>query len=264
MTETRPSGIPKLQYTESILFEDYIMSQLGWISSLQAQGKRYLSAENFMKLLDDVTEALSLGMLRNRDENRPTKYGLDSLSIWKIKQIWQGEPAIGIFRDPKTFKIIHRRFYYSKAQIAIDRKRGNFPTEIDYKPSLSELKPARPPTTNPLWREIRANVPWNVGMKNIPLADLALIGGFVDNFANNKKPKFLSRDQMSSPAYVSGYISKHYFDESMKELFKRWTPLKTKLHMQIKQIVIDVKFGNENENYTNTSNADYSEETNQV
>lgn len=236
----RESGLPRHSYSESIFLSDWLRDQLGIISGHQGFGKKFFAAEYFMHILPIVETGLRNKLFTSKINGKPLEYKLSQDALEKVNAVWHRNTFVGIFRDRKNpNKIIKSKFFYTMRDL-LKEPRHEMPTEIEEKPSLKNMKPKRPPMTNPLWREIGEKVLWVYAWEGYSLEDISLIGGFNHDFSKfERKPKFRSLEQMKSRKYRTAFVSKNYFDITMELLFEKWTPPRNILYLQMKQLVIN-------------------------
>lgn len=240
--QTRQSGLPRMTYAEPIFFDDTMLGHIGVINGQKQWGKRYAAAENFMSHLDEVIEAIDQGFIFNRNTKEVCKIPLDPEAVRQVKQIWYNNTFIGIFRHPRfNEKILSRKFYYTKQEIRADIDNGFVPSEIEPNPALKRMKPRRPPTTNPLWVEIRESMPMKYCWEGYDVKDLALIGGFGYKIGSMFKPKFTSQEELRDSRYKTRFVSQNYFNIKMDLLFSRWNKPANKIYILWKKIVMDMK-----------------------
>src|SRR3990167_784942 len=239
---TRASGLPRQTYAESIFFDDSMLAETGVIKGHQRFGKRYLAAENLMAHLDEVIEAVKQDFLVNRNTKAICKIQMNPQMVFQCKTVWNKNTFIGIFRDKRhPEKIIYRKFYYSEDEIRKDIQNGIRPNEIEKNPALKNMKPRRPPTTNPLWCEIRESVPFRYAWEGYNVRDLALLGGFVYKFATGIRPRFTRQEELSDPRYKTRFVSHNYFEIKLQLLFSKWQPAANVIYINWKRMIMDTK-----------------------
>jgi hypothetical protein len=92
--------------------------------------------------------------------------------------------------------------------------------EIERKPSLKEMELVRPKHSSPVWREIQGEVPMRYAHEDADLVSLASNdGGFYDEFADGRKPKFTDIKQILTSEDTTCFPSKVYYESSMQTIF---------------------------------------------
>ena len=116
--------------------------------------------------------------------------------------------------------------------------------EIEKKPAFRNMNPVRDITFNPVWREIRDNVPIKYALEGCDLATLASNeGGFFKEFADGRFPLFDSYDKIYNSIDSTYFVSKHYFDKTIEICFKEFLTYFNPLFVQVHKIIEEKKTG---------------------
>ncbi len=99
--------------------------------------------------------------------------------------------------------------------------------EIETKPSLQMIAPKQPINTNPVWVNIRGEIPVRYGLENVSLDTLkSNQGGFYDpekvGLTVVKKPRYTSVMEIYESTKTTDFPSQKYFQYSMKTIFGDW------------------------------------------
>jgi len=95
--------------------------------------------------------------------------------------------------------------------------------EIEVKPSFKEMELARDKNTSSIWREIQGEVPIKYALENCDIAQLASDqGGFFDDFADGKIPKYPDIYSIMNSEDVTSFPSKNYYETSINIIYKEF------------------------------------------
>ena len=108
---------------------------------------------------------------------------------------------------------------------------------VEMKPALEQLNPVRPPTTNPIWREITGTIPVRFAYRNVNIIDLANIGKVVKKYGNISEARFRSQEEINNSIELTQFPSKHYFDTTTRMLFDEWFECKAELASKFDEII---------------------------